>query len=197
MVDLMDKKVDSDQDLLEEMETYLSDCEDASEIWEGRAMKSAIRKSYTRWLVNFANWRIMGTLTFKDDYVSVERAKRVFRALVRELNKGIFGKHYTRYVGHSYFSYVLATEYQSRGVPHFHFLADRPLDFGLLHKYWNERAGFAYTYKIQNLGGAVRYTVKYIVKDGDIEAWKQEKRIVPVVVPNWWREKNEAEDGED
>ena len=59
------------------------------------------------------------------------------------LNEETFGKRYTNYVGHSYFSYVASIEYQKRDVIHFHMLIDRPVDFRAVHKYWNIIAGFA------------------------------------------------------
>ena len=58
---------------------------------------------------------IFVTLTFKDP-IAPEPAFNIWWRLVRLLNEGSFGRHYTRIVGHAYFSYVLGIEYQRRDV---------------------------------------------------------------------------------
>lgn len=133
----------------------------------------------------------MVTLTFREDR-SEDVARRLFMRLVRVLNEDAFGKRYERVVKHSYFSYALATEYQVRGVVHFHFLADRPLNFRLLHDVWNSWAGFALTETIRDTGRAVRYVAKYLVKGEKPELWIAKKHRMPLVVPAWWREAEKA-----
>ncbi|MFA9492004.1 MAG: hypothetical protein ACERK1_12330, partial [Anaerolineales bacterium] len=98
----------------------------------------------------------------------------------------LLGRHYTRFAGESYFSYVLAAEFQLRGVIHFHFLADRPLNFKLIHTLWNEWAGFAFTEIIKNSEGAVWYVAKYIVKGTKLEIHRSKWNAQPIVRPFWW-----------
>lgn len=169
-----------------DMEPYFDRSDDPSEIWEGRVASRVIREQYAEWLIQFAPWMVFVTLTFREDKFP-EVAKKYFFRLVDCLNRDAFGKNYKRYIGHSYFSYVLVMEYQIREVVHFHFLADKPLNFQLLHTSWNEQAGFAFTDIIKDLDRAVRYLAKYIVKCGEPEFWKYTRNRIPLVIPSWWK----------
>jgi len=88
---------------------------DVSELWEGRIGRKALREVYATWLEKFAHWKVFATLTFREDR-SPDVALRIFFKLVRLLNQDLYGKNYKRIVKHSYFSYILATEYQLRGA---------------------------------------------------------------------------------
>jgi hypothetical protein len=162
-----------------------------SEIWEGRTARNVLRDEYASWLPDIAPWMVMVTLTFREEtYPDV--ARHLFLRLVRALNEDVLGCNYRRIVGHSYFSYVLATEYQSRGVIHFHFLADRPINFRLLHELWNKWAGFALTELIRDPARATRYIAKYMVKENHPDLSIAKKRIYPFVLPPWWMNPGEG-----
>ncbi len=176
---------ESEQRRIKELGTYLEQNYDPSEIWKGRVAAKVLREQFADWLLEFAPWMVFVTLTFREDKFP-DVAKSYFFRLVDCLNQDLFGKKYKRYVGHSYFSYALVLEYQIREVVHFHFLADKPLDFQLLHDSWNEKAGFAYTDIIKDRDRAVRYLAKYIVKCGEPEFWKASRNRTPLVTPTWW-----------
>ncbi len=160
---------------------------DASEVWNGRVAARVLRDTYAKWLATLAPWSLFVTLTFREDRTE-DVARGLFRRLVRVLNEEAFGKRYQRIVKHSYFSYVLAMEYQLREVVHLHFIADRPLHFRLLHDVWNVWAGFALTEIIRDPEGALKYVSKYVVKAEHPEIWVAKKQVMPVVMPSWWQE---------
>jgi hypothetical protein len=168
-----------------ELEDYFEGYGDPDEVWEGKAAKNVQRKAYLDWVMDLADWKIFVTLTFREDR-PIDSAKKFFERLVKALNVNLLGKRYKRIVGKSYFSFVLASEYQLRGVIHFHFLADRPLNFRLLHDKWNEWAGFAETEIIANRMAVVRYVVKYLVKNGEPEFYSSSWEGEPIVRPTWW-----------
>ena len=167
------------------LETYFDRCEDPSEIWEGRASMSERRDAYVRWLLGLAPWMAMISLTFEEEK-SVDSAKAWYRKLVRVLNESLLGKRYRRIVGESYFSYAVGLEYQSRGVPHFHMIVDRPVDFALIHKRWGKWVCFAWTDLIKHPGKATRYVVKYAIKHGELDVYKSNWKGEPIVQPSWW-----------
>jgi hypothetical protein len=107
---------------------------------------------------------------------------------VRKNNEHAFGKHYTQKVGHSYFSYVVGLEYQTRDVVHFHALVDQPLDFSYVHDFWGDRCGFAWIDgKIKSNAATVGYVCKYTVKGGELDFFVQKKNRKPAVLPSWWK----------
>lgn len=176
------------------LDPYFHGYGEPDEIWDGKVARRARRETLAEWLGSLADWKIFVTLTFAEDRPS-ESAKWFFRRLVRELNRDLLGKRYGRFVGHCYFSYVMVAEYQKRGAIHFHFLADRPLNFRLLHDLWNAWAGFAQTRILDSPPRAVRYVVKYIVKNDDIEIHRSKWKGQPIVQPKWWRVLASEEDG--
>lgn len=176
---------DSSDPWMSELGPYFEGYGEPDEVWEGRVSRRERRKAYAAWLATWAPWRVFVTLTFAEDRPP-DSAKAFFRKLVRELNRDLLGKRYSRIVGHSYFSYVLATEYQSRGAIHFHFLADRPLNFQLLHDSWKAWVGFAQTEILGSPLRALKYVVKYVVKNDDIEVYRSDWKGVPIVQSAWW-----------
>ena len=187
-------RADEDKEMLAEM---LENHEDPSEIWDGRVARRVIRRECADWLMGLAEWRCFVTLTFREEK-AVESAKKLFGFLVRVLNRDLLGNHYTRYVEHSYFSYVLVTEYQQRGVVHFHLLADMPLHFKLIHEFWNERAGFAFTSVVRKANQATWYVAKYVAKNGDYELYRRIGDWEPMMLRHWWKieRKGNIDDGE-
>ena len=161
-----------------------------SDAWDSREIKKTIRKEWSEWLSK-KNWCVFLTLTFRNE-TSEETAIKLFRLLVRYLNEEVYGKHYTHYVDHSYFSYVVGIEYQIREVIHFHALMDRPVDFLLINRLWNAWAGFAKPEVIKNNEHAVYYVTKYAAKCGQMEPPFFAKKIyIPVFLPYWWKEQTE------
>jgi hypothetical protein len=85
-------------------------------------------------------------------------------------------------------------EYQKRDVVHFHFLADRPLNFELIHAWWNCAAGFAWIEKVKNQEAAALYAAKYLLKsDSGLQIFENVKQRTPMIKgpegcfhPYWW-----------
>lgn len=118
-------------------------------------------------------------------------ANKLFKRLVATLNEDVFGDHYTRYVGHSYFSYVVGIEYQKRDVIHFHVLIDRPVYYLRIHTLWNAWAGFGWTEIVKDLDKVVNYVSKYIVKGGEILPYLAPQKYMPFHKFPWWKENDE------
>ncbi len=161
-----------------------------SDAWESREGKNIVRKNWSEWLSK-RKWRVFLTLTFREE-TSPEIALKLFQKLVQILNEEVFGKHYTNYVGHSYFSYVVGIEFQKRGTIHFHVLIDRPVNFETINRLWNAWAGFAKPESIKQNENAVYYVTKYAAKCGQMEPPYFAKKIyTPGFLPPWWPELEE------
>jgi hypothetical protein len=138
------------------------------------------------WLLPLRPWSIFITLTFRDEKPP-DVAKALLRRLIRTLNQDVFGKHYVKKVGHSYFSYIYAIEYQRRDVVHFHVLIDRPVNFDRIHILWNSWAGFAWTEIVKDPIDVIDYVCKYICKGGEVYPYIAKKEFSPDVLPYWWK----------
>lgn len=155
--------------------------------WESYQVKKILMTEYEKWILNLASWKSLITLTFEEEKTP-DVARSLFNWFVRKLNKHAFGSHYTQKVGHSYFSYVVGLERQTRDVVHFHALVDKPLDFNYLHKLWGSRCGFAWVDgSIHNRVNAIRYVCKYTVKGGELDTYKSNCEKVPSPLPLWWK----------
>ena len=88
------------------------------------------------------------------------------------------------------FKYFGISEYQNRGVIHFHVLIDKPVNFDLIHTLWNRWAGFARPERILLFGHVVRYVTKYVSKGGEIIPYFTDMDIEPMFLPNWWKPKS-------
>lgn len=139
------------------------------------------------WICNQATWTTLLTLTYKDLDKDQLKCDNDFRWLVRILNKELFGKRYTRKVGHSYFSYFIATEYQKRGTLHFHVLIDQPVNYKLIHDFWNRYFGFAQTTKIRDVYSTAIYAIKYVLKENDYRMYVAPAIYKPEILPDWWK----------
>lgn len=159
----------------------------AQEGWENYNVKKVVAESYRIWISELAVWRVFLTLTFENE-TSYDNAMKKFKLLVKKLNRQMFGKNYSRIVGHSYFSYVLAIEKQGRGVIHFHVLIDRPVDFKLIHKWWGDNCGFAWAETTEDFQKVVKYVTKYICKGGEVIPFLTKKTKQPRLIPEWWNE---------
>lgn len=150
-----------------------------------------VKNGYQEFIKNLADWSKFITLTFRQDINELAAQKAVIR-LIRILNAELLGSHYKNYIRHSYFSYVVSMEYQLRGVPHFHMLADKDINYQLVHEYWNRYHGFAIVKDIRNSEARekiVDYCIKYIMKDSfsNLFYFKCEvENFTPKNKPVWW-----------
>lgn len=159
---------------------------DPGEAWSCREARKQVSESWISWVSGLANWKTFVTLTFKDEKAP-DVAMSLFKWWVRINNEQLFGKRYLKKVGHSYFSYVVGMEYQSRDVIHFHVLVDKPINFKVTHKAWGNRCGFAWIDgDFKNKENVISYVCKYVMKGGEIEVFKAKKDFKPEVLPVWW-----------
>lgn len=145
--------------------------------------------SWAEYVNNFADWKNFVTLTFEKEY-SRDTVWQYWRTLVQMLNSDLYGHHYTRLVGHSYFSYCLAFERQDRGAYHLHALVDNRLNFKLIHDFWNHIAGFAWIEVIRKKEGCALYVSKYVIKEGDLVLYRPPEGLKikpPAFLPIWYR----------
>lgn len=151
--------------------------------------RSDLTDAWSNWIADQRAWSAFISLTFKDE-ISQDAALGAWGRLLRVINRGVVGKNYTRIVKHSYFSYCLGLERQTRGVLHIHGIVDRPIDFGLLHRYWNAAAGWAWIGKVSDRQGVVEYLTKYIVKGGEIMPYLAAPPVYKMRSgrdhPAWW-----------
>jgi len=158
-------------------------------------------EAWQNWIIEFADWRSFITLEFKD-IVGRRKAQGCWRRLVQVLNQDLFGNHYTRIVGHSYFSYVIGYEQQERGSFHMHVIVDQPVHYQLIHDTWHvlggdrfawknpgdkNHIGFAWIDQVRNRISVVNYISKYISKGGEIDIYKPRKYKSPNKNPEWWQ----------
>ena len=174
----------------EEVQNLLDKFEDVDKGWNSKCVKNELQNTYYQWLNDASKWTTFITLTFSQE-CSEEVAIRYFRRLVQVLNKRVYGKHYVRYVGHSYFNYVLGIESKlSRDVVHFHVLVDRPVDYNFIHSWWGLSCGHAWIEKIRKNDKALHYVTKYICKGGDqnISVFLKAKFKLLDTMPSYWQE---------
>jgi hypothetical protein len=68
-----------------------------------------------------------------------------------------------------------------------HILVDQKIHFELVHAIWQKVAGYAWIEPVTDLGRAVSYVSKYVVKDGDLTVWKQRNFKQPSFQPMWFQ----------
>jgi hypothetical protein len=132
----------------------------------------------------------MLTLTVDNDHwCSREGMEKRVRSLIQILNRELYGNHYVRMVGHSYFSYCCGFEYTKNGVVHAHMIVDSPLHFDLIHRVWNCMSGFAYIKPVTDKKGVSNYLCKYVIKEQDLILWKPKGNLPrPAFCPLWYLE---------
>lgn len=149
-----------------------------------------LTKDWGLWLSEVSDWKSFYTLTFdqSDRHHPVTRteAEYKFRRLIQSLNTDLFGNHYTRIVGHSYFGYALAIEKHKSGLLHMHALIDEPTNWTLAISIWNKIAGYLKIVPVENKEGACRYVSKYVAKDGEVLIHLPKKRKSPSFRPMWY-----------
>lgn len=141
-------------------------------LFEGLSPKQQLHEGWIKLIEQFDSvlpleW--FGHLTFEDT-VHPEQADRRFNRWWREVNKKAFGRKY-RERGKGAYCFR-ASEYQKRGVLHYHFLAGggvRELRRLTFMDIWAEKNGFARIFPYDHNQGAIRYATKYAVKGGEIE----------------------------
>lgn len=149
-------------------------------------------QAYAAFGSSVADWRLMLSLTYADVATSIERCKFDWGKLVQVLNRSLFGNHYVRRVGHSYFSYLVCAERQRRGALHLHAVVDDRIDLPLLHRYWGAFAGHVWAERIRDEKG-IEYVVKYITKADDlgVSEWcgmykAPQITAFPKFIPMWY-----------
>jgi hypothetical protein len=135
----------------------------------------ALAQAWRRFLAPFPmQW--FCTLTFTED-VHPERAAKLFRLFVRRLNRQLYGAHFERRGLEGIF-WVLAWEYQKRGVLHFHALLGdvedlntraRRLDWMDQWHGFGSPAGIARIEAIDSQDAVRDYVTKYVTKGGQID----------------------------
>lgn len=108
--------------------------------------------------------------TFADN-VHPEQGDRRFRRFLRVVNEAVFGRRF-RERGQGTWA-IRATEYQARGVLHYHAIMGGGVRQLRRHSYrdeWErEGGGFCRIFPYDREQGAVRYVTKYAVKGGEID----------------------------
>lgn len=162
---------------------------DPQEAWRSKGAREVIGEAYYEWLAHLKGWTTFSTFTLSEPREPDVAVKYLTR-LIQVMNKSLFGDHYTKLVGHSYFNYVYGMEKQTRDVVHFHMLTDAPIDYALIHRWWNFSMGFAYIKRIETLEDCVRYVVKYVMKSGSENLSfflnANPKGKMPLEKPSWW-----------
>lgn len=151
----------------------------------GKLKREQLLESWQEWITDAKIWKSFTTLTYRD-FRYRDMALKDWGYLLRALNRDVFGRGYTKICKHSYFSYVLGIEEQTREVIHFHFIADQPLNFQIIHDYWNFLSGWAWTDQIKCRADAVRYVCKYVMKGGDVKPYFAKKVYEPKIYPYYW-----------
>lgn len=121
------------------------------------------------------------TLTFDNRYSEVgpDWVRGLWKKLVHELNKDVGGVHYKRKFKHSYFSYVMTLEYQTRGALHVHALVDNWINFEMVHRLWQSWAGFAWVRRVHpGSEHELHYVLKYVTKDSAPLVWFKRDRVL-------------------
>ena len=150
--------------------------------------------AWTEYVAGFAKWTSFVTLTFEQadrtHNVTRTEAQFKFRRLVQVLNTDLYGHHYTRIVGHSYFAYALAFENHKSGLLHMHALLDNRTNWSLIMRYWQgDKRPFHMG--IANISRAdidvhVKYLCKYVTKGGEVVLYKPGKLKEPSFSPLWY-----------
>lgn len=163
--------------------------DDPGQGWKSRQVRARIQEEYYTWLAGAVTWRNFVTLTLREDRPP-DVVNGYFKRLIQVLNKEVYGSHYTHVVGHSYFNYVVGMERQVRGVLHLHVLADRPLHYQFIHRWWGFSMGYSLIEKVKDQKDALRYVTKYVYKAGEenVEVYLGAPKRKPKTLPLWWFE---------
>lgn len=115
-------------------------------------------------------WDWFLTLTFRDE-VHPERADKLFRVFVSQINRELFGNRW--YKHGDGIRWVRALEMQRRGVIHYHALFGGAGLSDVRRLFWMDRwfelAGIARIEPPRDRGAVHSYVAKYVVKGGEID----------------------------
>jgi hypothetical protein len=110
--------------------------------------------------------------------------------IVEHLNRELFGNHYRRIVGHSYFGYVVGVEPHKSGLLHMHACTTGRTNWSRACELWQGggklNVGTVQIDRIRDTGQALRYTLKYTTKGGDLLFYRPDKLKEPAFVPMWY-----------
>lgn len=118
-------------------------------------------------------WGWFCTMTFAVS-VHPERAGKTWRYWVNQLNRSVFGRHWQG-TDHMGVFWVRGSEYQMRGVLHYHALMSAIVDLnGFARRLswmdeWKKLAGFTKIEPVFDKTAVTKYVTKYVVKGGDID----------------------------
>jgi hypothetical protein len=133
----------------------------------------AVRAGYVELLGRY-EWDWFCTMTFPDA-VHPERADKLWRLWCSKLNRELFGPRWHRKQHRGVF-WARASEFQTRGVLHYHALVSAVVDINneALRVKWKEdwtklSHGFSRIYAVQHAPAVIRYVCKYVVKGGDVD----------------------------
>jgi len=148
-------------------------------------VSASLVHQWSQYVYDFADWSTFITITFQKEY-SRDTVHNFWRSIVQQLNRELYGNHYTRIVGHSYFSYCVAFEKQQRGAYHLHLLTSGFINYKMIHDYCNHENGrFAWIVSARDKKAVSVYVSKYVVKEGDLLLYRALKQKVPAFKPNW------------
>jgi len=157
---------------------------------------STLHDTWAVYLAGLTKWTSFWTLTFSEadrtHEVSRDESEFLWRRLVQVLNRDLYRNHYVRIVGHSYFSYALAFEYQIRGAIHMHALVDRVTNWELANDVWRHMAGIIKIKPVYDGLKVAKYLCKYVTKGGDIKLYVAKKFKPPSFKPMWFLEGTET-----
>ena len=114
-------------------------------------------------------WEWFVNLTFTID-VHPEAALKKFRLWASMLARSLYGPRWSKNGG---LYWVVAIEYQKRGVIHFHALVigqKTANKFSWMDRWhsMDEKTGFARIYDVNSVTGVSHYLSKYVPKDGQV-----------------------------
>jgi len=127
-----------------------------------------LRDAWAGFIARWGPWEWFATFTF-EEYVHPERADKLFRLLVSQGNRTLYGPRWHR--RDQGITWVRGLEYQRRQVIHYHAILKgvrglRRMDWV---DWWYERAGIARIYPVRVQEAVLRYVSKYVVKGGEID----------------------------
>ena len=116
-------------------------------------------------------WQWFTTLTFVED-IHPESALKSMKFWLSILSRELYGPRWYKKPPHGVY-WVVAIEYQKRGVLHLHLLMAgvknaRRLTYMDKWQALGNKNGFARIYPIDSLMAVSKYLSKYVVKDGEI-----------------------------
>lgn len=130
-----------------------------------------VQQAYAAWLAQY-NWQWFGTFTFRQP-PHPERADKVFRYWVHQINQQLYGRRYRK--RHEGMYWVLALEYHKSDAIHFHALLGDVEDLNVRYSrrnarnLWYQLAGIGRIDPIDDrLAAVTNYVSKYVTKGGEL-----------------------------